>query len=332
MAWLSVMASSTLVIGKFIVGLWINSVSVISEAIHSSIDLLAAIIALYAVSKSQEPADEDHPFGHGKFENISGTVEALLIFVAAIWIMFEASKKLIHQEALSSTTPGIAILLFSTVINLIVAKFLFIVGKKSDSVALEADAQHLQSDVYTSLGVMFGLSAIFLGQKFFPNTNLNWIDPVTAFLVALMILNTAYQLTKKAARDLLDTGLPKEEISWIKDYLKNLRLTYPEILGLHRIRTRKAGAERFIDFHLVVKPDLSVSDSHKITDVVLEGITGRLAPANIIIHVEPCEFKCSANCRSGCFIDPPPKGKTTSVKNSAKISTKNSSKISSDSE
>ena len=132
----------------------IGSVSVISEAIHSGVDLLAAVIALFAVRKSAKPADEDHPFGHDKVENISGTVEALLIFLAAGWIIFEAVKKLIDPEPLDEAGWGVAVMLLSVAANIIVSKKLFSVGEETDSVALKADAWHLATDVYTSLGVM----------------------------------------------------------------------------------------------------------------------------------------------------------------------------------
>ena len=162
---LSVASNSFLVLFKVIVGITIGSVSIISEAIHSGVDLLAAIIAMFSVKTSSVPADEQRPFGHGKIENISGFVEALLIFVAAFWIIFEALKKLMEPHEITHAGLGVAVMFVSAVINYFVSRRLFRVGK-------EADAWHLRTDVYTSAGVMAGLGIIWIGHEFFPRTTL----------------------------------------------------------------------------------------------------------------------------------------------------------------
>ena len=167
-ALLSVISNTALVLMKLVVGIMINSVSVISEAIHSGMDLVAAIIAWFSVRTSSKPADEDHPFGHGKIENVSGTVEALLIFLAAGWIIYEAIKKFIHPEPIETAFWGVGVMLISAITNIIVSQKLFKVGRETDSVALQADAWHLRTDVYTSLGVMVGLALIWIGQWIFP--------------------------------------------------------------------------------------------------------------------------------------------------------------------
>ncbi|MBF0364182.1 MAG: cation transporter [Oligoflexia bacterium] len=302
-AWLSIIASTSLVIGKTYVGFKIGSVAILSEAIHSTIDLLAAMIALYAVTKSQIPADDDHPFGHGKFENLSGMIEAVLIFIAAFWILYEALHKLLDGTPMPELELGlgIGIMLASSMVNLVVAKLLFRIAKKSDSIALEADGMHLLTDVYTSLGVVVGLLLILLGERLWPSLNWHWLDPMAAIVVALMILKAAYDLTKKSLRDLLDTGLPEEETSWLHQYTSKLHYRFPEIHSIHRIRTRKSGAERFIDFHLVVAPEVTVANSHHLTDVLCEEIKQKFPSANIMIHVEPCDMECSEHCLSGCF-------------------------------
>lgn len=194
-----------------LVGLSIGSVAVISEAIHSAVDLLAALIALFAVHTSAKPADVDHPFGHGKVENISGALEALLIFLAAGWIIYEAVPKLTHPAGESIQVGwGILVMLFSSVVNMLISQRLFIVGKKTDSIALQSDAWHLRTDVYTSAGVMLGLSIIWLGGKLFPAIDLHWVDPLAALVVALLIIKAAWKLTSEAVRDLLDSRLPEE--------------------------------------------------------------------------------------------------------------------------
>jgi divalent metal cation (Fe/Co/Zn/Cd) transporter len=174
---LSIISNTSLVILKLAVGTMIGSVSVISEAIHSGVDLLAAIIAFFAVRTSGKPADEDHPFGHGKIENISGSVEALLIFLAAGGIILEAIKKLKDLQPLEEAWIGIVVMLISVLANILVSKNLFRVGKATDSIALMADAWHLRTDVYTSLGVFAGLAITFAGKYALPDADLRWIDP-----------------------------------------------------------------------------------------------------------------------------------------------------------
>ncbi|MEN6357555.1 MAG: cation diffusion facilitator family transporter [Armatimonadota bacterium] len=291
-ALLSVISNSTLVIMKLAIGLVIGSVSVISEAIHSGVDLLAAIIALFAVRTSGQPADREHPFGHGKIENISGTVEALLIFLAAGWIIWEAVNKLLHPHPLKSLGWGVGVMLISALANLFVSHMLFKVGRQTDSVALQADAWHLRTDVYTSAGVMTGLALIWLAEAAFPGEHFHWIDPVAAILVAMLIIRAAYELTIKSGRDLLDVSLPDDEEQWIRDYLAKV----DSVKGFHCLCTRKAGSERFIEFHLLVDPNMSVQESHRITDEVTQGIREQYEGSAVTIHIEPCDGKCGSDC------------------------------------
>ncbi|HSB82051.1 MAG TPA: cation diffusion facilitator family transporter [Candidatus Methylomirabilis sp.] len=298
-AWLSVLSNTTLVLGKLVVGLLIGSVSVISEAIHSGVDWLAAVIALFAVKTSHKAADEEHPFGHGKVENISGTVEALLIFLAAGWIIYEASHKLLHPQPVEAPGWGVGVMLVSSVVNIIVSQMLFRVGRETDSVALQADAWHLRTDVYTSAGVMAGLTLLLAGQRFFPGTNLLWVDPVAAIAVALLIVHTAWKLVLESGRDLLDASLPAEETAWIREHLKGFS---PPVRGFHHLRTRKAGSVRFIEFHLAVEQDLSVGESHRFSDTITHGIKARFPRALVTIHVEPCDGECRPACEAGCLL------------------------------
>lgn len=297
-AWLSVASNSTLVILKVIVGLMIGSVSILSEAIHSGVDLLAAGIALFAVKTAGKPADRDHPFGHGKFENISGTVEALLIFFAAGWIVYEAVNKLLHPQPLEAAFWGVAVMLFSAAVNTVVSHFLFRVGHRTNSVALVADAWHLRTDVWTSLGVMVGLAMIWLGALLLPAADLSWLDPVAALLVALLILHAAYRLTVQAGRDLLDTGLPVDEEQWIRECITGFS---PEIFGYHELRTRKAGANRFVEFHLLVSPTMSVEVSHRLAESLTRLIANHFEHAEVLVHIEPCDKVCPPKCRAGCL-------------------------------
>lgn len=296
-ALLSVLSNTLLVVLKLGVGIIIGSVSIISEAIHSTIDLLAAIIAFFAVKTSGKPADREHPFGHGKFENISGTVEAILIFVAAIWILNESIHKLMNPKPLDMASFGVAIMLVSAIANAIVSRMLFKIGRKTESVALLADAWHLRTDVYTSIGVMIGLAVIWIGKIVFPSLNLAWVDPVAAIFVALLITKAAWDLTADSIKDLLDTSLSPDEEELIRNHIKDIS---PLAYGFHGLKTRKAGGNRFIEFHLVVNPDISVKESHSISDKLESIIAEHFPQADIIIHIEPCDGSCEPNCLNGC--------------------------------
>jgi cation diffusion facilitator family transporter len=296
---LSVVSNTTLVVMKLFVGLLIGSVSIISEAIHSGVDLLAAIIALFSVKTSSIPADSRHPFGHGKIENISGTIEALLIFVAAIWIIFEAGKKLMHPEPMEAIGWGIGVMLVSAVVNIVVSEMLFKVGRETDSIALQADAWHLRTDVYTSFGVMVSLSLIWMGQWIFPGKDFFWLDPVAAIGVALFIFKAAYDLTAQSAKDLLDVHLPDVEVEWIRQCILDQNSV---VRGFHDLRTRKAGHFRFVEFHLKVDPHMSVMDSHDITKVLKKKIKEKLPGTTVTIHIEPCDSDCVDKCIEGCLL------------------------------
>ncbi len=299
-ALLSVISNSTLMIAKIVVGLLIGSVSIISEAIHSGIDLLAAVIALISVRTSSIPADEEHPFGHGKIENISGTVEALLIFIAAIWIIYEAARKLMHPESLEAVGWGVIVMLASVVINWLVSENLFRVGRETDSVALQADAWHLRTDVYTSAGVLISLAIIGIGRQYRPDLYLDWLDPVAALAVAAIILRAAYNLTVQSARDLMDVQLPREEAAWIRSLILEQR---PVIRGFHQMRTRKAGHFRFIEVHIQVDSKMSVDEAHRLTQEISGRIREKYRDSTVTIHVEPCRGDCLEKCLTGCIMD-----------------------------
>jgi cation diffusion facilitator family transporter len=283
-ALLSVLSNTVLVVSKLVVGFLIGSVSVLSEAIHSGVDLVASAIAYFAVRTSGKPADEDHPYGHGKVENISGTVEAVLIFLAAGWIIYEAVDKLRHPRPLGSPTLGVGVMCVSSVVNLIVSRMLFRVGRKTGSAALIADAWHLRTDVYTSAGVMAGLGGILIGSWLVPGINLQWLDPVAAISVALLIIKAAYELTIESGRDLLDTKLPAEEEALIQTHVAEFA---PTVKGFHRMRTRKAGHLRFVDFHVQVEGSMTVDRAHEISHAIAHAIQEHYPDTVVNIHVEP---------------------------------------------
>lgn len=278
---LSVASNATLVTVKLIIGLMVGSVSVISEAIHSGIDLLAAVIAFFAVRAAGRPADQDHPFGHGKYENVSGTIEAVLIFLAAALIINEAVKKLLHGGEIEQVSLGLAAMGLSVVLNIIVSRKLMIVARETDSVALEADALHLKTDVYTSLGVFIGLGLITL-------TGYSIIDPIAAILVALLIIKEAWVLTRRAFGGVLDVSLSPEELDEVRTIIRDTISSHPaDCVTFHDLRTRKSGSDRQIDLHLEVSPDLPVGEAHRICDEIEQKISARYRSTVTVIHVEP---------------------------------------------
>jgi len=273
---LSIFSNSLLIAMKLAVGILSGSISIISEAIHSFMDLLAAIIAFFSVRISDTPADDRHPYGHGKFENISGVVEALLIFVAAFWIIYEAAKKIMHPKEIESIGIGFIVMLVSAVINFFVSRRLYKVAKETDSIALEADALHLKTDVYTSAGVAVGLGLIWL-------TGYHIIDPIIAIFVALLILKESYTLFSRAYAPLLDVSLPKKEIEAIRLIIEK---HCSDTVSYHDLRTRKAGNFKYIDFHLNLSEHLTVKQAHDICDAIENDIKASFSHTEVTIHVE----------------------------------------------
>ena len=273
---LSIISNTTLTIIKLVAGIMTGSVSVLSEAAHSATDLMASWIAFFSVRVSEQPADEKHPYGHGKVESLSGMAEALLIFGAAGYIIYESIFRILHQTPPPKADIGIAIMTFSMITNILVSEYLFKMAKTTDSLALEADAQHLRTDIFTSLGVVIGLILVRL-------TRIRWMDPAAAIVVALMIFHAATQLTVNALAPLMDANLPDEEIDVIK---RNL-LSDKRVLAFHKLRTRKSGSSRIIDAHILVDDNLSLVEAHALTELLEDRIREGLLNCEITLHTEP---------------------------------------------
>ncbi|HWQ62907.1 MAG TPA: cation diffusion facilitator family transporter [Methanospirillum sp.] len=280
-ALLSVGSNTFLVLLKLIVGLTLGSISIISEAIHSGMDLLASIVAYFSVKKSALAPDDDHSFGHGKYESVSGMFEAILIFVAAVIIIYEAGGKILEPtaEPMDPTLmlAGIAVMGISALANAFVSSRLMKIAKKTESIALESDAWHLRTDVYTSVGVLAGLVLIRL-------TGITILDSIVAIGVALVIMKAAYDLTQKSYKDLIDCSLTDDEIKRITTIICE---HYSDYVSYHGLRTRRAGPEIFIEFHLVVDKSVSVEQSHDLTDHLEDDLKLEFPRAYVTIHVEP---------------------------------------------
>lgn len=292
---LSVGSNAALVILKFMVGFTVGSVSIISEAIHSSMDLLAAVIAFFSVRKSAEPPDVVHKFGHGKFEDFSGLIEALLIFVAAALIIWEALEKLLVGGGAELSENllfiGMAVMALSAAVNLYVSHQLMKVAKQTESIALESDAWHLRTDVYTSVGVLVGLILIRI-------TGIASLDSIFAIGVAIVIVKAAYDLTRRSVADLIDQSLPENEENRIREIICEHASDYA---GFHDLKTRRSGPEIFIDLHLVMPGNISVEQSHDLADHLEADLKVEYPRSQVTIHIEPCFEGCDNCNRCGSF-------------------------------
>ena len=277
-ACISVVSNTLLVAGKGAVGFLTGSVSILAEAVHSAVDLLAALIAYFAVGVADQPPDEAHAFGHGKYENISGTVEALLIIGAAAYIAYEAIARIVHGAEVEHLGVGMVVMLISAVANWVVSARLFKVANETDSIALEADGQHLRLDVYTSAGVLVGLVVVYL-------TDIVLIDRLRGLAVAAWIGWIGLQLSAKAVGPLLDLGLPVQEVERIVSILHSDE----KVLGYHKLRTRKAGGQRHIDVHLIVPKAMSLTEAHDLAEEIEDRIRAEFDRVVILTHVEPEE-------------------------------------------
>ncbi|MFD6507363.1 cation diffusion facilitator family transporter [Bacillus sp. NP247] len=276
-AFLSVLSNSFVVVLKVVVGIFTGSVAILSEAIHSSLDLLASIIAFFSVRISNKPADKIHPYGHGKIENISGTIETLLIFVAGFWIIYECILKLIHPEPIKLPFLGIFVMLIGASINFVVSRIVNKTAKKTNSIAMKSNALHLLTDVYTSLGVAISLFLVSLTEWYF-------LDPIIGIILAVYIMFEAYKLMKESFPPLVDARLlPAEE----EKIIKIIESYKDEYIEFHDFRTRRSGPTEYVDFHLVVSSHYNIETAHRLCDRIEENIIKQFERAHIIIHLEP---------------------------------------------
>jgi cation diffusion facilitator family transporter len=275
----SIASNSALIVFKLVVGVMSGSIAIISEALHSGSDLAAAIIAFYAVRKAGQPPDPSHRYGHEKVENLSGVIEALLIIAAAGVIIYEGIRKIISGPHLDHIWLGITVMVVSGVINLVVSrKVLYPTARRTQSAALEADAAHLLTDVYTSFGVAGGLLLVKL-------TGWELFDPIAAIAVALLIIRTGYLLVVQSTRVLLDQTIPEEELELIRAVVAEHRGDL--IWGYHKLRARQAGSRRHIDLHVTVDETMTVAKAHETAEHIATDIRAVVSNADVLVHIEP---------------------------------------------
>ena len=267
---------------KVTVAVITGSLSILAQATDSFLDLFAITITFLAVRIATKPADGEHPFGHGKAENIAASAQAILIFIAGSVIIYSAVHRIIAGTTIELTEAGIGVMLVSIIASILLSRHLIKVAKTTDSVALEANAHNLATDVYSAAAVMAGLIAV----RF---TGLNIIDPIIALLVALFILKVAYDVLKKSFGGLVDVRLPEAEENAIKSSITEHG---GEVVEFHKLRTRKSGNQRYIDVHVVMPKDTSVGDAHRLCDHLERDIGSRLRHTSVTIHIEPCDGDC----------------------------------------
>lgn len=276
---LSVISNFVIVVLKFIVGFLTGSVAVISEAVHSSMDLFASVITFFSIRIAGRPADDDHPYGHGKAENIAGTIETLLIFVAGIWIIIESVDKFMNPHEIKFPTLGIIVMLFGATVNIVISRIIKRAADKANSVAMKSNALHLYTDVFTSLGIAASLLLVYL-------TGWTFLDPTIAILTAIYIMYEAWKLLKESFPPLMDQRLNKKE----EEEIKRIILAHKEeFIEFHDFRSRRSGAEEYIDFHLVVSSEMTVTAAHSLCDTIEQEIGAFYSKAQVLIHLEPEE-------------------------------------------
>ncbi|MBA7641137.1 Ferrous-iron efflux pump FieF [subsurface metagenome] len=288
---LSIAVVSLLILVKVVASIITGSISIRADAYHSALDLIGAVVAFIGVRIASRPADEEHPYGHSKAENISTVVVAGLILVAAGTIFYQAVHRLMVGATLEMIGTGIYVTAAAIVINVLVAWYLLRVSRDTNSLALGAQARHLFSDVLSSVAVLVGLIAVRV-------TGLNILDPIVAMAVALFILKVGYDIMRQSFGGLMDVRLSTAEEAEIVSCIKEHS---GQLVGFHALRTRKAGSRRYIDLHLVMPKNASVEEAHRMCDHLEQDLENRLQSTSLTIHVEPCNQECD-QCSISCSL------------------------------
>ena len=275
---MSIVSNSLLIVLKLAAGVITGSIAIVTEAIHSSIDLVASVVAYFSVRKADEPADASHPYGHQKVENLAAGIEGMLILAGAAVIVIESVRRLFDVPEVESLGIGIGVIAFSMVANVGVSTYLYRQAAKTDSPALDADAAHLRTDALTSLGVLVGLLLVEV-------TGIEVFDPITALVVAAAIVLAGLRIITRTSRVLVDEALPPEEFEAVKRAIEDHGA--PEVVGFHKLRARRAGSRRYVDLHVQFRAGTTLSRAHEVSHELSAAITGRLRGADVLVHLEP---------------------------------------------
>jgi cation diffusion facilitator family transporter len=292
-AGLSIASNALLIALKLAAGAITGSIAIITEAVHSMIDLVASVVAFFSVRKADEPADAEHPYGHEKVENLAAAIEGMLILVGAGIIIYEATHQLVQGAEVDRLGVGIAVMAFSVFANLGVSTVLSRQAKAHESQALEGDAAHLRTDAMTSAGVLFGLALVQVtGNAAF--------DPITALVVAVAIVWAGFRILRRSSGVLVDEVLPSVEMDRIEEAIATARTD--DVAGYHKLRARRAGNRRHIDFHVQYRSGTSLERAHDLAHQMRASIEAEIPHAEVLIHAEPeTSFREPDDSDSGPF-------------------------------
>jgi cation diffusion facilitator family transporter len=276
-AWLSIAAAVATIALKTIAYLLTGSVGLLSDALESLVNLAAAIMALTMLHIAARPADDDHTYGHSKAEYFSSAIEGMLILVAAGSIGWAAWGRLIEPQPIEQAGLGLAISVIASLINLVVAQILLRASRRSRSITLEGNARHLMTDVWTSGGVLLGVGLVWL-------TGWQRLDPLIALIMAANIVWSGVQLVRRSALGLMDTALPEEDLAEVRTVLESYA---DRGMEYHALRSRQAGARRFVSMHLLVPDSWTVKQGHRVAEEIEDAIRQRLVYTTVFTHLEP---------------------------------------------
>jgi len=282
-AWLSIAAALATIALKTVAWHITGSVGLLSDAIESVVNLVGGIMALAMLTIAARPADEDHAYGHSKAEYFSSGVEGSLILVAAVSIAIAAVLRLITPKPLEAIGMGLAVSVAASLVNLVVALLILRAGKKHNSITLEANAHHLLTDVWTSVGVVAGVGLVAF-------TKWNWLDPVVALLVAANIVWTGVRIVRRSIAGLMDISLSPEDIATARKVLKTYEQTG---IQFHALRTRQAGARKFVSTHVLVPGDWTVQRGHELLDKIEADVCRALPDTVVFTHLESLDDPAS---------------------------------------
>jgi cation diffusion facilitator family transporter len=278
-AWLSIAAAVSTILLKGIAWRVTDSVGLLSDAIESFVNLAGALMALAMLSLAARPADDNHAYGHTKAEYFSSAFEGFLIAAAAVWIALEAVGRLLNPRSVQAAGIGLGVAALATIVNFATARILITVGRESRSITLEADAHHLLTDVWTSIGVIAGVTLVWL-------TGWLWLDPTIALLVAANIVWTGWHLIGRSVAGLMDASLPPSELGQIEAVLASYRR---EGLAFHALRTRQAGRRAFVSVHVLVPGAWTVQQGHDWSERLEADLRRALPGVHVTTHLEPKE-------------------------------------------
>jgi len=283
-AFTSVLAALGLTILKLVVGILTNSLGILAEAVHSGLDLVTAFITYIAVRVSDKPADETHLYGHGKIENLSALFETLLLLITSGWIIYEAVDRLFYHPAeVDASIWGFVIMAISIIVDINRSKMLYKAAEKYNSQALEADALHFRTDIWSSAVVILGLVGVFFAQKLPGFQWLRQMDSIAALVVALIVIYVSAELGWRTISALLDAA-PKGQ----SEKIQRIAASTQGVVNTHALRVRLSGPDLFVDLHIEVDPEMSTSQAHEIATKVEQLICAEIPNvADAVIHIEP---------------------------------------------